>query len=273
MYFGANPVLANAVAARAAAARGSMVQPMANGLPLPVALRPTAQQTADQRLIEQLVNPEVWVMYDTAFIAPAASAANYRAYASFATVAAQTSFFAGRTLGVSGAAVSSVTTNSGYVDFPFKAFGMGVEVFCDIDAPATASQFTSRQFVESVVNGGAIVLQFSTDPKLVVPISDMPAGGGITYGNATDSRALAANQTAGSAGNGFQSVQARVLWKDYILFSGLQTPFNLTMFLAPHALARIQALEPLTGNFSAGVRVKFWGYRGKKLITGSAFRG
>ena len=275
MYFGAaNPavtqLLQRAQQQRVAQMAASAVQPYAQGIPLPVAPR---RQSEMGQIIEKLVNPEVWTQFDTVLIAPAATAANYRAYANFTNVLAQTAMFRNRDITTAGPSITSMTTTNGYVDFPFKAYGVGVEVWCDCDAPSNASQFTARQFVEAVTQGGSITLRFSTDPKFIFPISDCPGGGGLVYSDATDSRALGANQTAGTANNGFPSVQARVLWKEYILFHGQKTPFNVTLDLSTVALARINALEALTGNFSAGCRVKFWGYRGKSLTTGSPFRG
>lgn len=239
-----------------------------------------AQQAA---AVERLVNPEVWTMFDTLTIGsnavpPATAAIN------FAQITTNTTFFNQRTIDNAGAAISSMTTNSGYVDFPYKAYGMGIHVWCTHEAvntgfsAATAPPMsTALAFLEAVINGGSIVLKFATDVKFVAPISDLPSGGGLVIGSMTDTRAAAATQVGGYGTNGLASVQARALWKDYILFRGKDTPFNVSLNLNPQALLRINNLPALTAVSSvpafAGIQVKFWGYRGKSLVTGSPYRG
>ena len=235
------------------------------------------------RAVEGLVNPEVWTMFDTLIIG-AAAVPPATAAVNFAQITANTAFFASRTIGNAGAAISSMTTSSGYVDFPFKAYGIGVDVWCAHEAVNTGfsaggapPMSTAVAFCEAVIQGGALTLQFATDYKFIAPISDLPAGGGMVIGSFTDTRALAAVQVSGSANNGLASVQARALWKDYILFRGKDQPFTVNLVLNPQALLRINNLAALTAVASvpayAGIRVKFWGYRGKSLVVGSPFRG
>lgn len=151
-------------------------------------------------------------------------------------------------------------------------------VSCSHDCASTsattyAATSSAIGFVESIVNGAALSLTFATDLKFVAPVNDLPAGGGVAYGPLTDTRGTGANQTAGAAGNGLASVQARALWKDYILFRGKDTPFTCSIDIDTKPLARIVALEPLVSPRNATIQVKFWGYRGKQLITGAPFRG
>ncbi len=231
--------------------------------------------SAQSKMIEGLVNPEVWVMYDTRLYSASAIPPESAAY-NFAQDVASTPFFNLRTLGNSSAALTSMTTNSGYVDFPFKAYGIGVEVWCDTDVASAAGIATAQAFVETKTMYSSLTLQFATDFKFISPISDLPAGGGIVYGNKVRTQTAAATSDSGNACNGLQTVQARAMWKDYILFRGKDQPFTcniVTSSNASGALARIQALTALTSTFQAGVRVKFWGYRGKSLMVCSPYRG
>ncbi len=237
------------------------------------AVAPMTRPPVTARQVEALVQPEVWTMYDTYILGSTANGADTTA----AALAASFAMFNSHTVGAKGAAITSMTTSSGYVDFPFKAYGMGVEVFAMSRNETTAVIPQALVFVENMINGGSITLQFATDYKLIIPISDLPAGGGLAYGygyNLNDNSAPVIGASA-NAGNGLPSVQARVMWKDYILFRGKDQPFTLNVNLTANALSNIQAL---TGFDSAshgyfGVRVKFWGYRGKALITGAPFRG
>jgi hypothetical protein len=243
---------------------------------LPRAMRSPASPQA--KMIEGLVNPEVWVMFDTRLYSANAIPPDAAAY-NFAQDVASTPFFSQRTLGNSSAAITSMTTNSGYVDFPYKAYGIGVEVWCDSDAASATGIATAPGFIETKVMYSSLTLQFATDYKLIAPLADLPAGGGIVYGPKVRTQAAAANSDSGSATNGLQTVQARAMWKDYILFRGQSTPFTCNIVTANNggaangALHRVQGLQALTGDLQAGVRVKFWGYRGKSLITGSPYRG
>jgi hypothetical protein len=231
--------------------------------------RPSTQA----KLVEGLVQPEVWTMYDTVTIA--VSGAPGGSDYNFGALPAQIPLFNAHTLGSRGAAITSMTTNSGYVDFPFKAYGIGVEVFSDgdNDTLAATGQSAGTTFVESIVNWGALTLQFATDYKLIMPISDLPAGAGVVYGPRVQTQAAPADVAEGTASNGLQTVQGRALWKDYILFRGKDTPFIVNLVLQTTALAKINALVPLVGSQQCGIRVKFWGYRGKALVTGAPFRG
>lgn len=260
-------------------ARASSAQPYSNtgGNVLGRALqRSSAAPSAAAKAVENLVQPEVWTMYDTRLFSANAVAPDTAAF-SFASMVNSLSFFAQRTIGNAGAAITSMTTNSGYVDFPFKAFGIGVDVWCDTDAASAAGIATAAAFVETIVNYGAIELRFATDLKFLSPISDLPSGGGVVYGAKVRTQASAANSDSCGANNGAQTAQARALWKDYILFNGQQTPFTCNLVLpgsaSNGALARIQGLQALTSNFQAGIRIKFWGYRGKRLIVGAPYRG
>lgn len=254
----------------------SLQVPYPQGIVLPRAARVAASPQA--KMIEGLVNPEVWTMFDTRVYSANSIPPDTSAY-NFAQDVASTPFFNNRTLGNSSAAITSMTTNSGYVDFPFKAYGIGVEVWCDTDVTSASGVATARAFVETKVMYSTLTLQFATDYKFIAPLSDLPAGGGVVYGPVNDSRTAGANQLAGSAANGWQTVQARALWKDYILFRGKDQPFTINVVTlnnggaANGALHRIQGLTALSGDQGAGVRVKFWGYRGKSLIVGSPYRG
>lgn len=250
------------------------MQPYPQGVVVPM---PSARRklTPDQvALIQALRNPEYWTMSDTVIISPSTAATpggnSPIAFANFANVTNNIPMFTVRTTGACGFAVTSMTTTSGYVDWPYKSYGMGADVWCSTDAPAgAASQFTARQFVETMIYDCAAILTFATDTKLAIPLVDIPAGGGAWSTVSTDARAPGANQTAAGAVNGFPGVQARVLFKLPILFRAKETPFSVSLQLSAVGLARLNALQPLTGNFEAGVRIKFWGYRGKALVSGS----
>ncbi len=245
-----------------------MAQLTRSVMPRPVASRPPV--TARQ--VEALVQPEVWTMYDTYIIGTTANGADSTA----AALASSFAMFNSHTVGAKGSSITSMTTSSGYVDFPFKAYGMGVEIFATSTLGTSAGIPQSLQFLENMVAGAAITLQFATDYKLIVPVSDFPCGGGVEYGYVTAANDTSATiNNAANGTNGVASVQARVMWKDYILFRGKDQPFTLNVVLTANALSNINAL---TGRDSAsheyfGVRVKFWGYRGKALITGAPFRG
>lgn len=241
-----------------------------------------SRASSNAAMVEKLVNPEVWTMYDTLILSPAGyNVGGSTAGLHFSGISQSTSFFNSRTIGSAGEAITSMTTASGYVDFPFKAFGCGVDVWGGLEASGTLSSVsvltmsTTQTFVDAVVNGGALVLQFATDPKFIIPIADLPGGGGL---NAVYAPYVGIGSAmAGGATNGLPSVQSRVLWKDYILFRGKDTPFTCSLKLNNVALARINNLPNLqnvaTVPYSCGIRIKFWGYRGKSLITGSPYRG
>lgn len=216
---------------------------------------------------------EFWCMFDTQIfsanaVPPAAAALNFAGYASPLV------FFTTRTVANASAAITSMN-NPAYVDHPFKAYGCGVEVHCDFDAVTAAAQATAASFVETVTMYSAIVLAFGGDTKFIEPVSDLPSGGGVVYSDRTDARALAANQIAGTACNGQQTAEARYMFPEPILFlPGPQASFSVQLVTtgsaANGALARIQALTALTGNFEAMIRVKFWGIRGKGLLPGTS---
>lgn len=228
--------------------------------------RPPAVST---KQIASVKLAETWCMFDTqvlsaSAVAPATAAFNFAAYT--ATIP----FFTTRTVANASAALTSMN-NIGYVDHPFKAYGCGVEVHCDIDATTAAAVATAQAFVETVTMYSAIVLSFGGDTKLIEPVSDLPCGGGVLYGNRTDTRAAAANQLAGSASNGKQSAESRVMFQSPILFlPGPQASFAVNLVTSPGAVTRIQALTALSGNFQATIRIKFWGERGKGLLPGTS---
>lgn len=241
-----------------------------------VARLPGPQQSISAQDLNDMVLPEEWTMYDTQVysantIAPASAAVN------FANFASPTVFFQSRTIGNGTEALTNMTVPN-FVDNPFKAFGLGVEVHCDIDATSAAGIATASAFVETVVMYSALRLKFGGDAKLIVPLSDLPAGGGVVYGVRTDTRAAGANQLSGSASNGEISVNARGYFEQPILFkqgpAGAFTCDIVTLGNTTHgALARIQGLAALTGELQALIRVKFWGYRGKNLLPGTSANG
>lgn len=222
--------------------------------------------------VEQLVQPEVWTMFDTlilsaAAVLPAAAAFNYANYTTPQT------FFNGRTLVNAGAAITSMTTISGYVDFPYKAYGIGIEVFSDVDQDNAGQVANAAAFIETIINYSSVILSFSSDPKLIIPVADCPAGGGVHYGFRTDDRPPGGGQLAAGVTNGQPTLQSRNTWGDYILFRGDTTPFSVQLVTTAGGVARINALQPLVAPFQAGIRIKFWGYRGKALVLGAPFRG
>lgn len=228
------------------------------------------------RAIERLVQPEVWTMFDTVVISPSTASGVTTTnvpFANFTNVISPIAMFNSRNQ-ANAAGLTSMTTTSGYVDWPYKAYGIGAGISCDTDVPSAGTGIaTAVAFVESLVNGGMFTLTFAGDAKYIAPIADLPAGGGVVYGSKTRTQAFAANSDSASASNGAQTVQARALWSDYILFRGQASPFSVAITLDPVSLARVQALTPLTGNFSARIQIKFWGYRGKGLVNGAPFRG
>jgi hypothetical protein len=252
-----------------------MAQLTRNAAPRPTMARPAV--TARQ--VEALVQPEVWTMYDTLLFGASGSAQVDYVLGSSGTVPTngQMQMFNSHTVGARGPSITSMTTSSGYVDYPFKAYGMGIEVFAPQELATAAGVPSAARFVEAIVNWGSITLQFATDYKLIIPVSDLPGGGGVNYGpqvGMNDTAAPTINLW-GSACNGIQSVQARVMWKDYILFRGKDQPFTLNLNLQSQAVSLLNssAVSTLGTNLAAGIRVKFWGYRGKSLISGAPFRG
>lgn len=71
--------------------------------------------SANAKMVEKLVQPEMWCMFDTIRLgATAGTGVDY----TFATLPSSVSFFNSHTMGANGKAVTSMTTSSGYVDFP-----------------------------------------------------------------------------------------------------------------------------------------------------------
>jgi len=228
-------------------------------------------QSTGRKQLDGKVIGEYWEMYDTRIFSANTLQGDTAAF-NFAQLTTPLPFFASRTIGTHGEAVTSMN-QAQILDMPFKAYGVGIHVHCDIDATSASGIATAQAFVETVVNYTALQIKIGGDTKLLLPTHDAPSGGGVYYGVRTDSRVAGANQLNGSANNGFPSQQGRVYWPTPFLFDVAgKNGFNINLITAGStsagALHRIQGLSALTGDLQACIRVTFWGYRGKSLAPG-----
>jgi len=214
-------------------------------------------------------NAQSWTYYDSRYIGALAFAGDAGVY-NFAQVQAMIPFFNLRTTGNSSFAYTSNSDQNKF-DRDFIAYSISVDVGCDPDAPGLVAggECTAQDFVREVVEGGALLISFGSDPVFVAPISDLPGGGGPLYGSRVRTVLAAGAVTdSGGATNGLPDSRAKRYLRAPLSFKQSQA-FSISVVLAqPGCLARINALTPLVGNLTAVIRVKLEGIRGKPLLEG-----
>jgi len=227
----------------------------------------SAGQASTARSVAQMLrkyrNAEPWTYYDTQILSGGAGAVN------FANVPSPLPFMSARTTGNVGLAVTNMT-DVGKMDKDFLATTISVDVHCDTDtaAPAGGGVATAPAFVETVVAYGVLAISFGQDVKYVTPVIKCPSGGGVVAQTKVRTQAAGTDTESGSATNGLQTSQARRVLDEPILFRrGIA--FTLAILFPAGALARINALEPLAGDFEALIRVNLEGVAGKPLLEGT----
>jgi len=209
--------------------------------------RPVADTSSEmvRKALSAGKNAQSWTYYDTRYIGALAFSGDPGVF-NFAQLQAMTPFFNARTTGNSSFAY---TSNSDQNKFD--------------------GECTAQDFVREVVEGGALLISFGSDPVFVAPISDLPAGGGPLYGSRVRTvLAAGAVSDSGGASNGVPDSRAKRYLRAPLSFKQSQA-FSISIVLAqPGCLARIQALQPLAGNQTAMIRVKLEGIRGKPLLEG-----
>ena len=220
------------------------------------------QTRAVAAALKQYVNAEPWVYFDAVILS---------ATTNFATLVSPLAFFTTRTTGTSQMFTTNMT-DTGKMDADFLATSISVDAVCDTDSPSAAQVATAAAFTEAVVNYGVFQILFGQDVKYVAPNIRFPSGGGVVQ-NAKIRTLLAAGlQTdSAAANNGLQTAQAIKILNEPILFKR-GVAFTANMVFPPSPLARLQALQALTGNYSAIIRVSFDGVRGKPMLQGTPVR-
>ncbi len=231
-----------------------------------LAKRRNAAGASLTRQVKKQRNAEPYIYYDTRILSnvqqPGDTAAN-----TFALIVNPMSFFAGRTEGTHGIEVTNAE-DSNKLGAAFLAQEVSIDVHCDTDCASAAGIATARAFVETVCNMGIFALYFGTYRKFVAPVLKFPSGGGVFSGSKIRTQAAAANSDSEGASNGFPSAQARAKLPEPILFAR-GSAFRAEIRYPTTALARLIALQALTANFEAIVRVNLHGVRGSMLMPGT----
>jgi hypothetical protein len=183
-------------------------------------------------------------------------------------------FFSGRLSGGNTNAMTNAEDTNKFA-YDFLCNCVMVEPFVDIDAPGAGGVSLQQAWCEIITFWSAFILTFgNSQTKLYIPCRSCPAGGGIEYGVKTRTQGIPSFTDQGSATNGQPTTTARRMLAQPIYFAANQQ-FSMAIQIqatAPgnvHALARALALNPLTGNFQAGVKLSLGGVRGQPLMIGT----
>lgn len=212
-----------------------------------------------QKALKEYVNAEPWIYFDTQFFGAGGI--------TFAAATNPLAFFTTRTIGNTNVATTSMT-DTGKMDADFKCYSISVDVLCDSDCAAAAGIATAGGFVETYVHNAVLQLTFGSNTKLILPIIKAPTGGGVFQPVKVRTQTAAANSDSSYATNGEPTGTARRLLDEPIFFKQSEA-FGLNLTTNATALARIQALQALTGNFQALIRVNLEGVRGKPFLQGT----
>lgn len=242
-------------------------------IPLVAHLRQQGIQTPTTRDVQQLINAEPWTYYDTrlfstGIVPPDSAAFNFAQF----PANGQLPFFSARTKGNAGLALTNVG-DLGKFEADFLCQSIMVDVYADEDIASAAGIATAVAFAETIIHYGALQVSFGQADKLIRPVVDCPAGGGIVVTNKIRTQTAAANSDSAAATNGLASSQSRRMLPEPIFFEkGQAFTMLLVVDAAPAAtcsVAKLQALQALTGTQKALIRVKLEGKRGTPLMVGS----
>lgn len=226
-------------------------------------------------LIKRQRNARPWVYYDTRFFSASVLAGETTAF-NFAQWQQQQTFFQ-HTSGVHGEAVTSMS-DSNKMDADFICTSISVDIFCTTDVLPTVvggvTMATAPAFVETLVYATIARIRFNQDTEVMIPITDLPAGGGVSHDVKNFALALPSNESRGHANNGLPTCTATKTLGEPIFFKmgqpftfDLLTPQTSTAAAGSGPLGLLQALTPLVVNGGfAGVKVKLQGVRGKPLM-------
>lgn len=217
--------------------------------------------------IKRYKNAEPWIYYDTRVFSANTVPPDTGAF-NFAQFTNPLPFFNARNIGNAGLALTNMS-DSQKMDNDFICKRITVDVLCDMAAPAAANNPTAPAFVETVVHQCVLSISFGTDVKYVSPIVKLPSGGGVVIGALLRTQAAAANSDQGPANNGMQDRRAVRDMDEPILFKE-GSAFTCQLITNTAAtLAKLVAIQALTGNFQAVIRVNLEGVRGKGLLKGT----
>src|SRR5882724_409120 len=153
---------------------------------------PQRQITTQQ--IKQYVNAEPWQYYDT-FVVSAGVFAGVTT-ANFAGVVFPIPFFAFRTVGNSGYAITNVQ-DTNKLEADFVCSRIFIQVFGNPDILITGTTTTMQSSLmgwsDAIINGCTFQLDFSTNLKYVAPVHSHPGGGGMYVPALSRSLATAAD--------------------------------------------------------------------------------
>lgn len=235
--------------------------------PLPMMMQQQQQGGITTRQLKEYRDAQPWIYYDTRMFSANTVAPDTAAF-NFAQCTSPLAFFNQRTIGNATLQLTNMSDNQ-KTDNDFVCSAITIDVFCDMDSPSAPGISTTTAFVEIITHHTIVVISFGTDVRFVCPTAKLPCGGGMVSDAKIRTTALPVNSDSAQANNGLQTRQAVNQLGEEILFKEGTAFTTQILFDTAAALARLQALQALTGNFQALIRVNLEGVRGKGLVKSS----
>lgn len=233
----------------------------------------TSTAPAMDELIRKFVNAQPWTYYDT-YLISAYTAKGNTAAVNFAGLQTPITFF-NRQKNKHGLPVTNMASDKSEFDQNFICAAIALDVFCPSDIGGTSP--TATQFVELLVQNSVFTIEMGDDLILAKPAIELPSGGGIYTGARVVTQAAAADSARADANNGFPAADGLMYLSERILFEKNQA-FSANLVIGTGSgtagpLTALQALTALSGNQTAGIRVRMIGVRGEKLLKGTPRAG